>query len=81
MEREMARVFQGHFSVPLSFNSTVLLLLMSLMENFKRSFKQKDPIANAQGRQSPFEKGLRCLKHIIHVFEKTHSIYFKTLRY
>lgn len=54
---------------------------MSPMENFKRSFKQKDPITNPQGRQKPFEKGLKCLKHIIQVFEEMHSVYFKTFRY
>lgn len=54
--KERARVFQRTFSCSLSFNSEVLLLLMSPKDNFKRSFKQKDPITNLQGREKDFEK-------------------------
>lgn len=61
--------------------SMVELLLMSPTENFKRSFKQKDLITNPQGRQRPFEKWFRCLKHNIQVFEEMHSVCLKTLRY
>lgn len=38
-------------------------------------------ITNPQSRSRYFEKDLRCLKHIIQVFEETNSVCFATLQY
>lgn len=38
-------------------------------------------ITNPQGRPGHFEKGLRCLNHVIQVFEETNSVCFETLKY
>lgn len=69
-KRERGRVLQGEFfGTPKSQLQQYLGCSCHQTENLERSFKLKDPITNPQGRP---EKGLRCLKHIVQVFEETH---------
>lgn len=79
MEKERARVSKDSF----------LFLLASTAQSYcchknrpsKEVTNKRILITNPQGRPRHFEKGLRCLQHIIQVFEETNSAYFESFKY